>query len=65
MSIIITSRTCGRQPRIEGHRITVIDILRQLAEGMDIHEIADDFKLTEREVTEAVKWCANYIDEKF
>jgi uncharacterized protein (DUF433 family) len=65
MSIVITPDTCGGQPRIEEYRITVIDILRQLAGGMNIIDIANDFKLTEREVIEAVKWCANYIEEKF
>jgi uncharacterized protein (DUF433 family) len=64
-AIVITPDTCSGQPRIDGRRITVIDILRQLAEGISIQDIADDFKLTELEVVEAVKWCADYIEKKF
>lgn len=63
--IVITQGTCGGQPRIEGHRITVIDILRQFAGNLTIKEISEDFCLTEEEIIEAVLWCAHYIDEQF
>lgn len=65
MTIVRTFDTCGGQPRIEDHRVTVVNILGFLAGGMSIKDICDDFSLTEKQVVEAIEWCKDYIDEQF
>lgn len=65
MPIVATKDICGGEPRIEGHRITVANILGLLIEGMSIVDVAEDFGLQKEEVLEAVKWAKNYIEKHF
>ncbi len=63
--IVMTKDCCGGSPRIEGRRITVSDILGNLADGLSIVEIAEDFQLTTSEVVEAIEWAKDYIEFQF
>lgn len=65
MSIVITKDTCGGHPRIAGRRIEVFVILGYLAEGMTIKEIAEQYKLTEQQVKEAIEWAKDYVYKQF
>lgn len=65
MPIVITSDTCDGQPRIDGHRISVSNILRALVSGFTIREICNDWNLSEAEVSEAILWAVDYIEERF
>lgn len=62
MTIVKTKECCGGEPRIEGHRITIVNILGYLAGEMTIQEICEDFQLTKEEVIEAINWAKEFIE---
>jgi len=50
----------GGHPILKGHRIAVSQLIGQLAGGMTIQEIQEDYELTENEI-QAILAYAAYI----
>ena len=50
----------GGRPILKGHRIAVSQLIGQLAGGMTIQEIQEDYELTENEI-QAILAYAAYI----
>ena len=58
--ITIESGKRSGKPCIRGMRITVEDILRQIASGMTFDDIVEDFpELTREDITTALEFAAN------
>lgn len=63
--IVQTSGTCNGEPRIDGHRITVKNIIQYLAGEMTIQEICEDFGLEKEQVIAAIRWVIDDLDKRF
>lgn len=59
--IVVDKNTCSGEPRIKGHRITVVNVLSWLRAGATIEDITEDYGLTEDEVRECLSYAINRI----
>jgi uncharacterized protein (DUF433 family) len=63
--ITVNPRICLGQPTIRGMRITVSVILKQIAGGMTIKDILNDYPELEKEdIIQALKYAAWLSSEK-
>ncbi len=62
--IVSTPGTCGGRPRIEGHRIRVIDVAAwHEGQGLAPEEIATRYDLTLAEVFSALAYYFDHVEE--
>lgn len=54
--IVADPEIMGGQPIIKGHRITVAQIVGQIAMGESVEEVGEDYQLTEAEVWAALNF---------
>ena len=63
--IVIDSEICGEKPTIRGTRIMVRNILGMIAAGESVAQILIEYpQLRDKDVTEALKYAAQVIDEE-
>ena len=62
--IISDPEILGGKPTIKGHRIAVSQLLGQLAGGLTLQEIQDDYQLTDDEMRAVLLFAAQTVSEK-
>jgi len=62
--IITDPAILGGRPTLKGHRITVSQIMGQLAGGMTLPEIQDDYQLRDEEIGALLAFAAQAVLEK-
>jgi uncharacterized protein (DUF433 family) len=62
--IISDPEVMGGQPILKGHRIAVSQLLGQLAGGMKLSEIQEDYQLTNEEMQTILTYAALAAKEK-
>ena len=64
--ITIEPGKCGGQPCIRGHRLTVADILGQLAAGDSVETVLEDFPfLTREDISAALAFAAGDLRGRY
>lgn len=61
--IVSTPGTRSGQPRIDGTRITVIDVLGWLSSGMSRSHIREEYDITEADIRSCLEYAANCVRE--
>lgn len=64
-SIVSTEEIFSGVPRIEGRRVSVLDILSGLETGDDIETIAAKYEIDEEEVKVAVDWLTEHPKKRY
>ena len=59
--IEIVPGRCGGRPTIRGTRVTVDDILEALANGWDIREVAENYRIPLEAVQEALRFALETV----
>ncbi len=54
----------GGRPTLKGHRIAISQLMGQLAGGMSVAEIQDDYELTDEEIQTILAYAASVVKEK-
>lgn len=62
--VISDPEILGGRPTLVGHRIAVSQLIGQLAGGMTIQEIQDDYELRDEEVHALLDYAALAVREK-
>jgi len=63
--IEINSKIMGGKPVIKGTRVTVVAILKRLAEGFEIEEILEEYPyLKKKDILAAVAYAAKVLGEE-
>ncbi|HUY78910.1 MAG TPA: DUF433 domain-containing protein [Ktedonobacterales bacterium] len=62
--IVSDPEILGGRPTVKGHRITVSQLMGQLAGGMTIREMQDDYNLRDEEVSALLAFAAQAVQEK-
>jgi uncharacterized protein (DUF433 family) len=62
--VVSDPEVLGGQPILKGHRIAVSQLLGQLAGGMTLAEIQDDYQLTDEEMQTILRYAAVVAREK-
>lgn len=62
-SIVRTEGVLGGKPRLEGRRISVLDVTELLKAGYSIEETADELDITTDEVRDASRYYRRHSDE--
>ena len=60
--VISDPEVLGGQPILEGHRIAVSQLIGQLAGGMTLLEIQEDYQLTDGEMQTILRYAAREKD---
>ena len=63
MTIVATDDTMGGEPRVEGHRISVLQVAIPVIEGAEPEFVADQLGITLGEVHEALAYFYNHPEE--
>ena len=63
MTIVATEDTMGGEPRLEGHRITVLQVAIPVIDGFEPEFVADQLGITLGEVHEALAYFYNHPEE--
>jgi len=62
--VISDPEVLGGKPILTGHRIAISQLLGQLAGGMTLTEIQEDYQLTEAEIQTILAYAAFAVREK-
>lgn len=62
-SIVKTEGVLGGKPRLDGHRISVLDVTELLEVGYSVPETADQLEITLEEVRAASRYFRQHRDE--
>jgi uncharacterized protein (DUF433 family) len=62
--IVMTPGVCGGRPRIQGTRMTVVDLLAGLAAGDTADDIVADFpEITHEDIAAALRYAAESVSQ--
>jgi uncharacterized protein (DUF433 family) len=62
--IISDPEILGGRPTLKGHRIAISQLIGQLAGGMSVQDIRDDYELTDEEIQAILRYAASVVKEK-
>ena len=62
--IVSDPQVLGGLPSVKGHRIAVSQLIGQLAGGMTLQEIQEDYQLTDQEMQAILMYAAQAVKEK-
>ena len=62
-SIVKTEGVLGGKPRLEGHRISVLDVTELLEAGYSVSDTADQLEITPDEVRTASRYFRHHREE--
>lgn len=62
--IVSDPQILGGRPIVKGHRIAVSQLIGQLAGGMSLQDIQDDYQLTDMEMQAILAYAAQAVKDK-
>lgn len=63
VSIVRTEGVLGGKPRLDGRRISVLDVTELLKAGYSIEEVATELEISDEEVRDAARYYRRHTDE--